>query len=171
MTIPALQVILPKKFLKDAARFERIIENTLDGAALSMQIDFQVTTQTWEHKPRFYIRRKSGERFVGTDHRVYHMLNVGTRPHIIQPKFGRRFGAALMGKRRPRLAFFATGFKPKSRPEMIASYKGRQAGKDFRTPLKVHHPGTQARKWDKRIRDKWQHKLHAIMQRAIDAEI
>jgi hypothetical protein len=158
MTGVDMQVIVPTKFLRDPIRFERAIENTLDGAAKDIQVDFNVTTSTWNNKPRFYIRRSKGERFIGTDGVVYKFISGGTRPHIIKAH-------TLKG-----LAFYATGFRPKSRVRYIGANKGQRANKDFRRPMVVHHPGTEAREYPQVIAEKWNKLLPGIFQRAIKAE-
>lgn len=154
-----MTVIVPKRFLKLPEVLERVIENTLDGAAENVREDFLVTTQTWEHKPEFAIVKKPGDRWIGTDDKIYGILNEGARPHIIRAKNG------------PGLRFYATGFKPKSRVQQIVSRKGKAANKDFRTPVVVHHPGVEKRMWNRVIKKKWDKMLPTILQRAIDAEV
>ena len=154
----SMQVIVPKKFLSDPKRFVRAVENTLDGAALDVKADFGATTRTWKERPVFYIRSKPGERFIGTDFMVYKWVSDGTRKHLIVAKAGRR------------LAFYATGFRAKTRPRMIGSNQGRAANSNFVRPLVVHHPGTTAREFPLVIREKYDKLLPKIMQRAIDAE-
>jgi hypothetical protein len=159
MTGVDMTVIVPTRFLRDPVRFERAIENTLDGAALDIKVDFAVTTSTWTNQPRFYIRKTKGERFIGTDGLIYKFVSGGTKPHLITAHTPKG------------LAFYATGFRPKSRVRFIGSNKGQQANKDFRRPMVVHHPGTQAREYPEVIKEKWDQELPKIFQRAIDSEV
>jgi hypothetical protein len=158
MTGVEMTAIIPRKFLRDPIRFERAIENALDGAALDVKADFGATTSTWNDRPRFYIRKQKGERFIGTDGLIYKFVSGGTKPHLIA------------ARNAPRLAFYATGFRPKSRVRYIGANKGHRANKDFRRPLVVHHPGTQAREYPQVLKEKWDKELPKILQRSIDAE-
>jgi len=159
MTGVKVEVIVPKEFMRPPARFVKAIETALDGVAMNTKIDFQVTTQTWKNRPVFFIRKRPGEIFVGTTGLVYKFVSGGTRPHLITAHTPRG------------LAFYATGFSPKTRKRVIASYPGSQANRDLRRPMVVHHPGTEAREYPEVIAEKYDKLLPAILQRAIDSQI
>lgn len=149
---------LKGKFL-DIPEFERAITNSLNDIALDVRIDFRVTTQTWHNRPDFVITRPDKwAREVSTKSVIYKYVSRGTKPHIIVPRNAKA------------LAFFRTGFRAKTRVGRIVSLKGAPATKDFTMTLKVHHPGTKAREYEKTIGDKWQKEAPKVLQRALDAE-
>ena len=151
-------VILPKALVVDVAAQRRAITNALTATAKGIKADFGVTTQTWSNKPTFTISSPSPfERETSTDHAVYAMLNEGTRAHEIRPKAGG-------------FLHFQTPFRPKTIPGQIVSLRGARGG-DAVFSRGVHHPGTEARKWDKVIAEKWDQQLPTIFQRAIDSEV
>jgi len=150
--------ILPKRLAADPKKMARILVNSLNMSAKAVQVDFKVTTQTWEHKPTFAITSPSiYSRQVATDDAVYAMLNQGTKPHIIRP-----------GKKRV-LTWLGANYRPKSRPGFIGSNKG---GNDNTIVYakQVQHPGTVARAWSKAIKAKWDRLFAQQTQRAIDSE-
>lgn len=152
------KVILPKKLIVDVAAQRRAITNALSATAKGIKADFGVTTQTWSHKPSFSIT--SPEPFVrevSTDDAVYGMLNEGTPEHEIRP-------------RRSKVLHFQTPFRSKTVPRQVRSRKGA-TGKNEVFSRGVHHPGTEAREWDKVIAEKWDRQLGTIFQRAIDSEL
>ncbi len=148
--------IIPKNRFT-AAQLDRIVENTLNQSALACKVDFEVTAQTWNHRPGFSIDSKPGERIVGTDDTIYGYVNDGTRPHMIYPRRARRLA-------------FASGYRAKTRPGSISSSSGGSSGGTVFARA-VHHPGTKARSFTKAIAKKWQQLLPQQMQRAINAEV
>jgi len=159
MTGIRAEVIVPKEFMRPPTRFVKAVETALDGVAMDVKIDFQVTTQTWHNRPVFFIRRRPGEMFIGTTGLIYKFVSGGTRPHLITAHTPRG------------LAFYATGFSPKTRKRVIASYPGRSADRDLRRPMVVHHPGNEAREYPEVIAEKYNKMLPSILQRAIDSQI
>lgn len=154
-----VEAIIPKNLRLDAKRMNRAIENALDLRAADVKVDFQVTTDTWERKPAFVIAAKPGERRIYTSNKIYKFVSGGTRPHPI---------AARNGKA---LAFYRTGFRPKTRPGYIGSNKGQSANKDLTIVKRiVRHPGTRARDFDRTIQKKWQKIFPRMMQDAINYE-
>jgi hypothetical protein len=152
------RVILPKKLISNPAAMARAITNTLNGTALAIKADFEVTTQTWGDKPTFTIETPNQfERTIGTDDENYIRLNDGTRAHVIWPH-----GKVLV---------FNTPFQSKTLPRSIASGPGHKGGNKVITRGPVRHPGTAAREWDKAIAQKWDRLFAQNMQRAIDAEV
>lgn len=152
-------VILPKRKPFDAAKMRGVIQSTLNATAKNIKVDFDVTTQTWNHRPVFKIASPSEyTREISTNDDVYAMLEVGTRPHIIRPK-------------KPRgILRFTTPFRSKTIPNEIRSRKGSKGN----TPVVarvVHHPGTAPRLWSKVIAKKWNAQIGNTSQRAIDAAV
>lgn len=154
----SIKVFVPKSLVADPQKMARAVANALDGAAKGALEDFKVTTATWQHQPDFSIDTPNADRrVVGTDDEIYGYVSGGTKPHII----------VAHGKA---LAFPGGGFRPKSRPGYIGSNKGSKGGAVVFRP-RVQHPGTEARKFDEAIAEKWQKQLPVVMQRAIDSEV
>jgi len=150
-------VILPKKPVFDAAKMKIAITSTLNGTAKAIKVDFDVTTQTWQHRPAFKIATPSEyTREISTNDDVYAMLEVGTKAHIIRPK-------------KPRgILRFTTPFRSKTIPNEIRSRQGSKGN----TPVVarvVRHPGTRPRLWSRAIAKKWNAQIGTTFQRAIDA--
>lgn len=155
------RVILPKKLISNPAAMGRAITNALEATARAIQVDFKVTTQTWEHGVSFAIEAPTPwQRLVGTTDGIYTMLNEGTRAHTIAPRAKKSLA-------------WSGPFRSKTLPHTIASSAGSRGGAETILPRGrvVHHPGTAAREWDTTIAQKWNAQFPAIMQRAIDASI
>lgn len=150
-------VILPKKPVFDAKKMRGAIISALNGTAKAIKVDFDVTTQTWQHRPTFKIASPSEfTREISTDDDVYAMLEVGTKPHVIRPKRARG------------ILRFTMPFRSKTIPNEIRSRKGNKGN----TPVvarRVNHPGTKPRLWSKVIAKKWNAQIGNVFQRAIDS--
>lgn len=147
--------------MSDPTRMARAIENQLNMTALAIKVDFGVTVQTWSDKPTFDIKSPTPwSRTVGTDHAIYGMLNEGTPAHEIRP-------------RRAKSLAFRGPFRSKTVPRSISSGPGYVGPAETILPRGrgVHHPGTEARAWDKTIAQKWDKLFPVQMQRAIDAAV
>lgn len=141
-------------------RLERIIENTVNGLAMDIKADFQVTTQTWSDRPVFKIKKDGIETtLIFTDSLIYFWLNDGTRSNYpITPK---RPGGSLR---------FNSKYKSKTRPNNIGSRPGGSSP-PVRYAKRVIHPGIKARKFSKAIAKKWQRLAPNVLQRAISSEL
>lgn len=153
----SFEPIKPKRPIVNATALDAGIKDATEKAKEGVKADFQKTTATWQHQPVWYITRRGTDWFIGTKDEIYGYVDQGTEPHPI-PK------TIQPGKR---LAYFKTGFKPKSRVGYIASYQGQKASRDFRRPKQVHHPGTKAREFSKKIRVKWEKEFAKLMRAAI----
>ena len=153
--------LVPKDLVLDVKKMDRAVNNALDGSALAAKVDFDTTTRTWRRRPGFLIKTpRYGVRDIYTIDAIYSYVSGGTRAHIIRPR--RRGGM---------LAFFRSGFRPKTRHQYIGSNKGKQATSDFTLSKGVMHPGNKPRELDIAIQKKWQKQLSKTLQRSIDAEI
>ena len=157
MSVIKIEPILPKRNLFDQVRYRTVIENAGNMTAKAIQVDYEVTVETWTHKATFRIKHSpgSGSWIISTSDKIYGYVSGGTRPHIIRPKA------------RGRLRFFRTGFRPKSRVGWIGSNKGHAANKDLAFAKEVHHPGTEARKYPEVIKKKWEAEWGRQLARAI----
>lgn len=157
MTKIRLEPITIKGDLFDTDELQRIISNTMTAEAKNIKVDFDVTTQTWNRRPKFVIRGTKFARQIKTDSKIYGYVNDGTRPHVIVP-------------RSAKMLSFRTGYKAKTIVRQIASRAGGASG--GRAVAKVvNHPGTKARKFDEAIKEKWDKLFPQILQRAIDSEL
>lgn len=159
MTLVKVTAILPKTNPFDVKRFAKAIENAGTESSKAVEVDFNVTTRTWQHKPDFKISHTAGSTSweIATDDAIYGYVDAGTAPHLIKVK-NARF-----------LHFYRTGFRAKSRAGWIGSNKGAKASKDETFVKSVHHPGTKARNFAKTIKKKWDTEWPRQLARAIRA--
>jgi hypothetical protein len=159
MTRVRIEPIGSKGASLDPAKWKRAIENAGNETAKAVQVDFNVTTRTWKHKPEFKIEHGAGRPIwdISTSDEIYGYVSEGTRPHVIKPKNARM------------LVFRQGGFRPKSRPGFIGSNAGSPATGETRVAKVVHHPGTQAREFAQAIAKKWKVEWPRQLQRAIRA--
>lgn len=147
-----LKPIVPRKgFLGDVNALERAIDKALDDTADFTKEQFDKTAQTWNDKPSFVVSKTKAGRSVYTRHRVWNMLNKGTRAHPIRPK-------------RAKVLRFSVGGKSKTRPRIIGSTRG-STGTTPVVARRVMHPGTEPREWDIVIAPKAQDELGRNMRR------
>lgn len=142
-----IEVIKPKKVV-DPKRVQKVINSALDEWANGMKADFEKTTATWQHKPKFKINKRGGYRSVWTDDEIYQYITRGTRV---------------------RYATMTKGYGRKTRPRYITSYKGR--GGVLFISRKHPRPGIEARQFDIVISDRWGPKGAKMVQDAINKEV
>lgn len=139
--IPSTQY-KPEVFFKD---MQRRAKNTRS----QIKRDFEQTTKHWKTPVEFDIStRRQGDSYIfsaSTDNEIYGYVNDGTEPHIIR------------AKNAPFLVF-RTGGTAKTTVGQLKSGKGSR-GNNWVSKKEVHHPGTEARKFDeiiaKRFRERW----------------
>jgi hypothetical protein len=149
--------IIPKKFL--SLNLSKVIENQLEETAKAIKVDFEVTTRTWKERPSFFIKAIPNGRRIYTDNFVYMLIDRGTKAHKISARNAKT------------LAFFAGGFRAKTRPRFIGSNKGQVANKNLTFPQSVNHPGFPAREYESTIKDKWDKEAPRQFLRALRAEL
>ena len=157
MKLSMTPIKVTRGLLANPESLSQVIENALTGAALGVKADYGVTTQTWEHRVKFVIHSKTGERTITTGDKIYGYVDRGTRAHVIRPRNGKRLA-------------FKGNYRAKTSPNTIGSRSGGASGATIFAKA-VRHPGVKARNFSKIIAAKWSKQLPAIMQRAIDAEI
>lgn len=127
------------------------------GIMADMIADFNKTTKTWKHNVDFKgVVKDEPEQIsvsTSTNDKIYGYVDQGTRPHIIKPK-------------KAKALFFASKFKPKTKPHVINSTQGQQGERDTHAMV-VHHPGTDARYFARDIQAKYQPILKSRMEKAI----
>lgn len=135
------------------------IEEALDQGAAEAIVAFQRTTQTWDKKPKFYIRKTGSTRRIEVNSVVWFWIDLGTRAHGIVAKGGGTGKSAYLT--------FRTGYAPKTFPNIPDSFRGgTETGRMVRT-LAVWHPGIQARNFTEKIRGSEEKRLSDRVAREI----
>lgn len=148
-------------------------------AGATVKKDFQGTTSTWTHKPKFEVvitRRPHGpELFVGTDDEIYRYVDLGTG--IYGPnkaKYGAQGGYEIWagfytGKSDKKFLAFPSAFTPKTTPGSLKSGPGASGPVDTFRAMVVH-PGIKPRRFSEIIAEKrtpwFKRQMEAAMRQA-----
>lgn len=146
--------IVPRRLLTEPEKLMDAVEDALDKAAADIKRDFESTVSSWDTVVRFMILSRKGEREVATNNKIYKWVNDGTKKHVIRPK-------------NAKMLVFMLGGAPKTKPGYVGSGPGRQ-GAALAFAMKVFHPGTKPRRFNKIIRNQWANKLPKLLQKAIN---
>ncbi len=122
----------------------RNIAGALERAAreIRQELDarYRVTYASWLHRPTVnvdvHVHPQRLDIVVETD-QLYRYVDLGTRPHVILP-------------RHAPMLHFLSDYQPKTVPGVLGSGSGGAYGEDV-FARRVHHPGTEARGFTKRI--------------------
>jgi hypothetical protein len=152
--------ITPRKFNDQA--FQAELMPVMAKIKKGILKDFESTVDTWTHKPKFETLEENSPNnlavMVGTDDEIYGYVNNGTEPHTIVPVTAKA------------LRFPWEGYGshiPKTVPNWIGSFNERVPGTMvFRKS--VHHPGTEARNFDKLIGEIWQAEFAREVKNAME---
>jgi len=154
------RVIKPPRYKYDNFRMEAL--SALHEVERGMLKDFQSITDTWDTKPTFEhnISTKGGkfEVTVSTDDAVFAYLNDGVAEHDIYPN----------DPEHP-LSFPWAGYDtyiPKTIPDWIGSFEAREEG-DTVYKDHVHHPGVQARNFNRIIAKDWKARMNDLLSAAL----
>lgn len=148
------KAIKPNRLKDDVMRLALL--NAVRKAGTGIKQDFQRTTATWEHKPKFetLVSLSGGPTvLVDTNDQVYAYINNGTKPHIIRPV-------------KAKALRFSGTFTAKTVPGVLDARPGGSSG-DPVFSMVVHHPGTKARNFDSMIAKKWRTPFKQRMQDAM----
>lgn len=148
-----------KKNPFDALKQIQAIQNGLRATAEGAKVDFQVTTQTWNHQPTFNIQVSRTEARVWTEDETYGWVTHGTPAHIIRPRTKKR------------LVFKGGKYSAKTSPGVIRSRSGGTSSGKIVFARVTHHPGVKARNFHKVIQKKWEKQFPITMQRMINAAL
>lgn len=147
--------------LLDSQALEKELFKAVDKTTKAAQKDFKKTTRTWETEVVFLVSlaRKKGDNIEGsvtTTNDVYRYVTRGTKPHVIRPK-----NAGILR--------FRSGYRAKTKPGFLGSSRGGESGEAVFSD-EVHHPGTEARRFEEEISARHQTTLEdnalAAMKRA-----
>lgn len=150
-----LNALYPKH-MPTGAEYMRAAEKAAQQTAGLVLRDFQSTTRTWKHKPKFDITiTHQGADYsiaAGTDDLIYMWVSEGTKPHVIR------------AKRSPYL-IFQGGYRAKTRVGIIGSIEGgRDPNGEWFRKKQVRHPGFKGRKFIKNIMSRRQKTLEERMR-------
>jgi len=141
----------------------REMQRGLDNVKKNIIKLYEETSETWEHKPKFYCVRRprrltrntlNVQMRFGTDDQVWNWLDQGTRPHAIYPK---KVGGTLA---------FPSTYRAKTTPNRLRSSGGGSSGPTI-FAKGVQHPGTKARRWSKLIASRGQAIVKREMEQAV----
>lgn len=148
-----LQPIKPKVQAINVDRARQLIKRATDDSAYEVLQDFEATVETWDTPVTFTVKSDGPNREIGTKSKIYEYVDLGTKPHIIEPK-------------KKTVLKFGLNSLPKTTPGNIASGPGRP-GSPFIFRKRVRHPGTKARKFSETIRRRRQALLARKIQDAL----
>lgn len=151
-----LQSIKPKNMPKGKEYLQALEKSVQKTAGLVLR-DLESTVKTWKHKPTFDVTiTHTGNDYAitaSTDDKPFVYVEAGTKPHIITPK-------------RSKYLRFSSGYKAKTRPNVINSYPGGAFGSDI-FAKSVRHPGFPGRHFTKAIASRRQKTLEQETSQAI----
>lgn len=155
MPAAVFKQIKPTRLREQAMRLALL--NEMNAVAREMKKDFEKTTETWEHKPKFesLVSQAKGQLTVlaGSDDPIYRYVSEGTRPHLIFPR------------RAKALHFFGT-YTAKTVPGVLGSRSGGPGGDEVFSKY-VAHPGTEPRHFDQIVERIWRKKFKDRMESAM----
>ena len=135
-----------------------VLQSALGEIGKRITQDYEKTTRTWNHKPRFLteVNTRSGqyEVMVGTDDEIYGYVDQGTRAHEIRAKNAKY------------LRFWSKS-TPKTTPGHIGSGAGSKGG-DLTFRQRVWHPGTKARRFSEQIQKKAEKYARYIIEKRLN---
>lgn len=152
-----IKVILPKEVFNSEKVRQAIEHKMIRKTAPDLRTEFEKTVRTWKDQPTWKTETEFGVQILAvrvlTYSTTYRLVNAGARPHIIRP-------------RHKKVLRFQTQFRAKSRPRVVGSFAGGKSG-PYVSSLGVHHPGHEAREFDKEIAEQYQETFQKDVQEAI----
>ena len=129
----------PTKDIFNRAEIARRLREVVRDTAAEAKADLEKTVATWQREVNFAITPIADGLRVDTDDPIWHMVDEGTRPHIIVP-------------RRAKVLMFGPGASAKTRPRVIGSTGGSKGGAPV-VAHRVNHPGTEPREFSETVQD------------------
>lgn len=154
------KAIKPARLKDDAMRLALL--NGMRKFGTQVKKEYEKTTETWEHKPKFDYEISldsqgptlvAGVSSGGKAAEIYRYVNEGTRPHVILPK-----GVHPLA--------FQIGYNAKTSPGLISSKAGGSYG-EVVYARGVMHPGTEPRNFDEAIAKQMQPRFKRAMEDAM----
>lgn len=141
------------------------LEAEAKKAANDLELEFMLSTATWEHQVKFekltQVGPKSIEILVDTDDQIYTWVNEGTGLEGPKHKSYRipKAGYANLA--------FPSMFRPKSQPGRQTSGGGSSGGPMVFASVIEAHPGIKPRRFDKVIMKRFSPKFRRRMEQAM----
>jgi lipoprotein-anchoring transpeptidase ErfK/SrfK len=153
-----VRALNPKLHLLSSSIFRDEIKKAAEGIRKDALKDFERTTATWNHKPKFTSQVKAHQDGVTieitTDDKIYGYVDQGTKPHVIQAHTDKGL-------------VFTVGGSPKTEPHVVQAFPGKRGDKWVRK-MQVKHPGTAARKFSEDIAKSYKPEFQKAMRNAIE---
>ncbi|HKZ42221.1 MAG TPA: hypothetical protein VJ044_14760 [Candidatus Hodarchaeales archaeon] len=150
----AWKAVKPAKLKEDVFRLEFL--SAVHKAEREIKKRFQGTTKGFKHEVIFesLISLKGGPSvYVYTNDQIYQWLNDGTPPHDIPAKDDG-------------LLSFQVGYTSKTVPGSLTTRAGSKFGPRIRKKI-VHHPGFEARDFDKMIEEEYRPRFKKLAEEAM----
>lgn len=134
----------------------------LDKTIADARQKLDAVVATWSNQPGFEITARDTGKTLGRDLsiygnvkavRIFHYVDLGTKPHIIKP-------------RKARALRFQGNYNPKTRFRARFGGPGKASGKFFFRGI-VHHPGTKAREFGEVYREEAARELRVNVSREL----
>lgn len=156
------EIILPKGKMIDTAKLRRNIDAALKRASSVVAGDFNKTTATWSHKPKFAKkgpawRYKARQLLVSTTHAQYAWVSLGTKKHFIKPT-------------KAKALRWRSGYKAKTRSGVIGSSPGGRTG-PWRHSKGHKVKGIEARKFQTAIAKRRRTAMTKLCQAAVHISV
>lgn len=166
MPTVAYRVNRGRRKFAQSAKVKRQLESHIDSQVKPELIKrFERVVVNWQHKPEFKARKFvtvdeiQVNVFPAGEHKmIWIYVSGGTKPHEITPKNAYN-----------RLFFEWGGpgsYKPKTRPVGRFGGPGVVMGGSLAVAKSVQHPGTEAREFEKAIRDDYRREFSRSMEAA-----
>lgn len=146
--------VIPKGFEAQMNALPGAVKKGMRKAAEAVKADYELTVKGWNDPAEFTIVEQGDAIIVGTDDKVWGLVNKGTPPHIITPKRGK-------------VLVFGVGGRPKTTPGKLTSGAGSKGSTVIIRP-RVNHPGTKARNFTALIMQRWKRGVQPFVRAAIE---
>ena len=127
--------------------------------------EFGKVVQNWENKPRFAARKYTNQGAIevavyptGKNKAIWRYVSEGTRPHTIRPKNAKALRFVWGGP---------GSYKPKTTTKPSWGGPGTVSGGEVVYRQEVHHPGTEARNFEKYIADQYRARFRKEIENAM----
>lgn len=156
--------------------FREASRETRQASGEIVKRKLEATVKTWgaKTKPTFEIRLLPGDVVrVQTDSRIFHILDMGSDPHLIQAKNAKALSfqwggyGSYQAKSMPYVSI--------TQPSSLRAYVGMAGSKvtkkqkgEYREFQHVWHPGFPARKFWIQVQDRLGPEIYKAMNRALD---
>lgn len=147
--------ITPRGFQAQMKALPDAVKKGMRQAADAVKADYEETVKGWDNPAEFTITEQGdGSIVVGTDDKVWKMVDEGTPPHVITPKRGK-------------VLVFGVGGRPKTTPGRLRSGGGSKGNIVVIRP-RVNHPGTKPRSFTALIMKRWKRGVQPFIRAAIE---